>query len=504
MNEHSNPADDRDETAARAYERWVRRNQADQHRDWLDAEAEVLHVRVPSPCATEPRLGVCYESVLADPLAECEARLAELLVERLNAERCLAGEHDVSRLLAGSAQFSDAASHILQAICASLSWDVGAFWIVDRDAGVLRCVEVWHVPTIDARDFELLTRDSSLSSGVGLPGRVWASATSEWVPDVTREADFPRFAPAARGALHAAVGFPIHNGAGALGVMEFFSREIRQPDARLLDMMRSIGSGISEFIERRRAEELLLRQEQERRLAQQIQEGLLPRHMPAPLGFSIAGRCSPSRLVGGDYFDFFDLADGSLGIAIGDASGHGVAAALVIAATRAYLRAFASTSCDLNAILTLTNRRLAEDLGCEHFVTLFLARLDSGARSLVYASAGHCPGYVLDAAGHVRTVLKSCGTVLGLDTERGFPVSADVILEPGDLLFLHTDGVVEAASAVGAGMFGVERALCSVAEHRHAAPEDILAALFDAVSHFSGVRAPGDDMSGVIIKSIAV
>src|SRR5262249_41753577 len=147
-----------------------------------------------------------------------------------------------------------------------------------------------------------------------------------------------------------------------------------------------------------------------------------------------------------DYLDFIPMAGGCLGIAVGDASGHGIGAALLIAETRAYVRALALSHTDVGTVLALTNRRLAEVTADDHFVTLLLARLAPGTRSLACSNAGHWPGYVLDARGEVKAVLQSTGTPLGLDLGGGFPAAPAVILEPGDLVFLLTDGVVEAFS----------------------------------------------------------
>src|SRR5262249_50891077 len=187
----------------------------------------------------------------------------------------LAAEHAVGQILALSSSLSDAALPILRAICESLGWDVGILWAVDRSADVLRCVEVWHSPEAEVTAFEQATRQRTFPPGAGLPGRVWAGETLAWVPDRAAEADLP-CAPLAAGAgLHGAVGFPVRNRVEFLGVMEFLSRGIRQPDDELLQTMTSIGSHISQFIERRQAEGELRRQEADRRIAQQAQQGLL-------------------------------------------------------------------------------------------------------------------------------------------------------------------------------------------------------------------------------------
>ncbi len=471
--------------------------------DWLHAERtdrrqlDTLQQRVDE---LETLLSIASQEDLSRRLFDAQTQLADAVAECRRAEQHLAGEHQVSRLLAESTQFDEAASQILQAICECLGWDVGVFWIVDRESDVLRCAEFWHAHSVEVCAFEDLSRQTRFASGIGLPGRIWASGAPAWVPDMTHDADLPRSSTAAAVGLHAAVAFPVHNGVEYLGVMEFLSREIRQPDDKLFAMMRSIGSGISEFIERRRAEETLLHQTEERRLAQRIQEGLLPKAMPYIEGLSLGGRCLPSRLVGGDYFDVFTLPNGCLYVVIADASGHGLPAALVITETRAYLRAFASTTCDLGDILQSTNCRLAEDLDSEHFVTLFLARFDPATHALTYSSAGHCTGYLLNSGGDIKTALASTATPLGLLPGREFPSSGELLLAAGELLFLHTDGVVD-AGATGAGeVLGSSRALNIVREHRHKPPLEILDALFDAVSAFSVAEDVSDDATAVIIK----
>jgi PAS domain S-box-containing protein len=420
------------------------------------------------------------------------------VTERKRAERLLAAEHAVARALAGSATLLDAAPKILRAVCEGLDWDVGVCWRVDRPAGVLRCVEFWRAPQVEASALEHAKRLGAFAPGVGLPGRIWAGGRPVWVPDVARDANFPRAEAAAGGGLHGAVGFPIRDGTEFLGVMEFFSREIRQPDDALLRMMVSIGSHISQFIERRQAEKALYERLREFDVARRIQRGFSPKAAPAPAGFAVSGASRPAQETGGDCFDYLSLADGSLGLAVGDVSGHGIGAALLMATTCAYLRALTLTHTDVDRILALVNRRLVEDAAADHFVTLLLARLDPRTRSLVYSSAGHSPGYVLDGRGEVKTVLSSTGMPLGVEPAATFPSAAAVTLEPGDLVFLPSDGVIESFSADGT-RFGMARALDVIRAHRNQAPGEIVEALFQAVGVYSG-GIQLDDVTAVVLK----
>ncbi len=147
----------------------------------------------------------------------------------------------MTRILAEAAEIINAVPKMMQAICESLGWDVGVVWTVDRQAQVLRCVDVWHAPAVEAPAFAQASLQGTFAMGVGLPGRVWHTERPAWIPDVTQDANFPRAAIAAREGLHGAYGFPVCNGVEFLGVMEFFSREMLRPDDKLVEMMAAIG-----------------------------------------------------------------------------------------------------------------------------------------------------------------------------------------------------------------------------------------------------------------------
>jgi PAS domain S-box-containing protein len=179
------------------------------------------------------------------------------ITERKRAEQRLLAQHTVTQMLAEAATLEDVTPKILQAVCECLLWDLGVLWSVDRQAGVLRCVEVWHKAAVEVPQFDAISRASTFMFGIGLPGRVWSSRAPAYIPDVVHDANFPHASIAAGEGLHAAFGFPIMLGGEVLGVIEFFSREIRQPDQDLLHMMATVGSQIGQFIERKRAEEAL-------------------------------------------------------------------------------------------------------------------------------------------------------------------------------------------------------------------------------------------------------
>jgi two-component system sensor histidine kinase/response regulator len=188
--------------------------------------------------------------------SEAPARTPRPFSGQTPAER-LAVQYAVTRVLADAATLAEATPKLLEAICETLGWEYGAVWRVDAHAGLLRCVETWHTPTRQFSSFEAISRGITFPPGIGLPGRVWSSGEPAWIPDVTSDSNFPRAPMAATEGLRGAFGFPIRMGADVLGALEFFSRDVREPDSALLAMMATIGSQVGQFIERRQAEEHL-------------------------------------------------------------------------------------------------------------------------------------------------------------------------------------------------------------------------------------------------------
>jgi serine phosphatase RsbU (regulator of sigma subunit) len=235
------------------------------------------------------------------------------------------------------------------------------------------------------------------------------------------------------------------------------------------------------------------------RVAREIQQRFFPA-APLPLpGLDIGGASYPADATGGDYFDYVPLQDGSLAIAIGDVSGHGLGPALLMAETRAYLRAFSLTRTDVREILRLVNQALVRDSPDDRFATLLLARLDLENYLLEYASAGHPTGYILDGSGEVQAKLESTGMPLGILPELELDPAEPIRLETGQVILMLTDGIIEAHGDDNT-LFGVERALELLRAQRHRAGREIVDALYRTISDFCRGRNQFDDMTAVLIK----
>jgi PAS domain S-box-containing protein len=178
--------------------------------------------------------------------------LGAALAERNVAERRRAADHAITQLLADSASLEDAAPRLLQIVCEKLEWDLGLLWMVDEESLVLRCVEVWHQSALGDAEFVLHSQQHAFGPGAGLVGRVWASGKPVGIANVTRADNFPRAPIAELAGIRGAFAFPILCGGMVVGVVEFFSREIRPPDSDLLQLFAAAGSQMGQFVERQR------------------------------------------------------------------------------------------------------------------------------------------------------------------------------------------------------------------------------------------------------------
>jgi PAS domain S-box-containing protein len=163
-------------------------------------------------------------------------------------------EHAVARILAETDRPVEVYEAVLETIGARLGWELGAVWEADPGGRRLHCVCTWHAGD-GAPEFEALSERITLRPGEGLPGRVLETSEPAWIMDAPEDGNFPRADAARRSGLHAAFGFPLHTPRGVVGVMEFFTRELREPDERLLWTMRVLGSQVGQYVTRRQAEE---------------------------------------------------------------------------------------------------------------------------------------------------------------------------------------------------------------------------------------------------------
>jgi serine phosphatase RsbU (regulator of sigma subunit)/anti-sigma regulatory factor (Ser/Thr protein kinase) len=227
--------------------------------------------------------------------------------------------------------------------------------------------------------------------------------------------------------------------------------------------------------------------EQELRVARLIQQTLLPKELPTLPGWQVAAYYQPARAVGGDFYDFVALADGRLGLLITDVTDKGVPAALVMATTRAMLRAAAVSTASPGTVLGQVNDRLCPDIPPKMFVTCLYAILDPATGRLEYANAGHDLPYHRHAGGVAE--LRARGMPLGLMPGMEYE-ERETTLAPGDSLLFYTDGIVEAHNA-RREMFSFPRLQQLLAADRAGRP--VIEFLLDQLTAFTGADWEQED-----------
>jgi serine phosphatase RsbU (regulator of sigma subunit)/predicted ester cyclase len=256
----------------------------------------------------------------------------------------------------------------------------------------------------------------------------------------------------------------------------------------------SQGSGLAELTQRRLEQETRERErlEQELRVARRIQHASLPEEVPTLEGWRISPYYLPAREVGGDFYDFFELADGRVGVVVGDATGKGVSAALVAAATSSMLRAVAQAlgSSSPGAVLARVNETSVARIPTNMFVTCFYAILDPESGSLRYANAGHDLPYLRRRLGGDAVELRARGMPLGLMPGMGYE-EKEIVCDAGDSVLFYSDGLVEAHDSQRHQMFGSSRLRALVAGHVEV--RSIVELLLEELYSFTGEEWEQED-----------
>lgn len=240
------------------------------------------------------------------------------------------------------------------------------------------------------------------------------------------------------------------------------------------------------------------RLEEELELSQKVQKALLPHKIPDVKGLELAVFSQPAQIVGGDYFDFFEQADGRFGFAIGDVMGKGMPASLLMANLQASLRILVNDYKAPDEVMDRLNGLLVHNIRLTKFVTLFLAQYDKARRTLTYTNAGHNPPLLIRNGSDGTAWLSPTGAAVGL-IERSEFKSANLQLNPGDLMVFYTDGVTETHNAEE-DEFGDDRLLQTVKENHRAVPAEMVRILRNRLKTFGGHKRPEDDTTIMVMK----
>ena len=285
-----------------------------------------------------------------------------------------------------------------------------------------------------------------------------------------------------------------------IGVLTVFNKRgggFTEDDQRLLSIVASQSAQVVENARLREEEEALRRMREELRLASEIQLRLLPKTAPVVTGYDIAGVSIPAEVVGGDYFDFIPVDDRKLAVCVGDVSGKGLSAALLMANLQATVRAQTLLRVPPAQCLGHSNTLLSRSIDPNKFVTCFYALLDAGSNEVRYSNAGHEPPLLLSEGGRTAR-LGTGGMVLGF-LETVEYEEATVRMEPGDLLAVYSDGLSDAVNDMDEP-FGEARLVAALASLKDQQAARTLESILDTVRRHVGAHSTQDDMTLVILR----
>ena len=238
-------------------------------------------------------------------------------------------------------------------------------------------------------------------------------------------------------------------------------------------------------------------------LAREVQQNLLPRVAPQPMGLDIAGKSIYCDQTGGDYFDFLDVGkpgDNQIGLVVGDVSGHGVPSALLMATARALMRQRSTLPGGPAQVVGDVNMHLSKDLeDSGQFMTLFYLVIDPVQRSLKWVRAGHEPAVLYDPHRDIFEELRGSGMALGVDETWKYEEESMSGLSNGQVILIGTDGIWESRNRDGR-MFGKETLLDLIRKNTALSAEEILRVVIESVKNFQQGVEPEDDITLVVIK----
>jgi serine phosphatase RsbU (regulator of sigma subunit) len=304
--------------------------------------------------------------------------------------------------------------------------------------------------------------------------------------------------------IHSLMAVPLQTESEVIGLIyvdsRLFVREFTADDLNLLTVLANHAAIRIDLERYLRLKEADARRTRDLEQAAEIQRGILPRAAPDVRGLDIAGHNAACRTVGGDYFDFIPYDDGRWALVVGDVAGKGMSAALLMSSLQARVQLLAVEGTDLATLMSRLDHAIASRCPQNRFVTLFLCVIDAATGEASYCNAGHNPALLVRASGEVLP-LAAMGTVLGILPDLGYQEQR-FRLEPGDLIAIYSDGVTEATNGEDEE-FGAERLAELLIARRDETADDIVHAVNDALSDWTGGGPPEDDITLVVARRVA-
>jgi sigma-B regulation protein RsbU (phosphoserine phosphatase) len=372
--------------------------------------------------------------------------------------------------------------------------------IVDEVAASLGCVEINLYLRDDQSEFVLAgvrgcsvyAKGHHLKPGAGMVGHVAATGKMHYAPDVTRDPYYMACEPDTR----SEVAIPLQREGDLVGVFTASHCELNAFCPDQLRLLQALCDHVAVAVHNARRfgdeREQRKRMSREAEEARSIQQALLPRSSPLIPGFSVSGLSIMAGSVGGDWYDFIPLRNGRWGLVLADVSGKGMAAALLMSATRGMLRSLAQTASGPAEVLTRLNNMMIEDFPSGRFVTMVYAELDPVSHLLRIANAGHLAPLLVEPSGH-RWINHEHGLPLGISASKFS--ETEVTLGQHSRIAFYSDGITEADIDTGEE-YGPERLLAQM-QSPDITPDSLLA----DVRKFTNGTGLRDDATVILVRA---
>jgi phosphoserine phosphatase RsbU/P len=274
-------------------------------------------------------------------------------------------------------------------------------------------------------------------------------------------------------------------------------RSFTEGDQRLLTIIAGQSAQVIENARLYEEEQKLLVMQEQLRLAYEIQTGLLPKSVPNIPGYEVAGISIPAQVVGGDYYDFITIEEGRFAVCLGDVSGKGLPAAMVMANLQATIRAQTLEACSPCICLKRSNKLMYKSTEPQTFATFFYGVLDSQYHHFHYSNAGHDRPILFSEQKEPQQIMET-GIPLAFLDDFDY-LENTLILEPNDMLLVYSDGITESMNE-NDEEFGIERIMECVSKHKDSSPKIIIEKLIESTKIFSGKQPQSDDKTILIVK----
>jgi sigma-B regulation protein RsbU (phosphoserine phosphatase) len=399
--------------------------------------------------------------------------------------------YEVGISLSKSLDLDEVLRIILECLQRVVPFNAAGVFLIDPEERRLRALYTIGYP--EDHDEEV-----RLKIGQGLIGHVATTGAAVIVPDVSAD---PHYIEAHVG-TRSEVAAPIKVDDRMVGVLNLESNQLNAYSNRDLKLLTAFASQAAISIERTRLHARTLdakKFEEQLNIARAIQQSFLPQKDPKIAGYEITGRNVSSGEVGGDYYDFISIVGSHTGIAIGDVSGKGMAAALIMASFRASLIAEIRNNYSIRTICAKVNSLLWESLDPGNYVTAVYGVLDARNHIFTFSNCGHNPPIMLRADGSVE-LLREGGQILGVTRDAVYEERA-IVINPGDIIVLYTDGVTEVFDSKGRE-FGVDRLVEVIKVNHSGSVHQIQDAIYADVTGFCSSDHIFDDLTLVVVKRL--